>query len=60
MAARRSSRIQVADWGRASRGRPWFGPDQVHLTTAGAWGMAAFTRREIRKAVAWLREHPGA
>ena len=60
LAARRSSRIQVADWGRASRGRPWFGPDQVHLTTAGAWGMAAFTRREIRKAVAWLREHPGA
>jgi len=48
--------IQVADWGRASRGRNWFGADQVHLTSAGGWGLAAFTRREIREAVVWLRD----
>lgn len=48
--------IQVAEWGRASRGRAWFGADQVHLTSAGGWGLAAFTRREIRTAVAWLRD----
>ncbi|MBM3634795.1 MAG: hypothetical protein FJW99_05850 [Actinobacteria bacterium] len=49
--------IQVADWGAASRGRGWFGADQVHLNVAGGWGLAAFTRREIRKAVAWVRDH---
>ncbi len=48
--------IQVADWGPASRGRNWFGADQVHLTSTGGWGLAAFTRREIREAVAWLRD----
>lgn len=57
-AARRGTYIQVADWGRASRGRAWFGADQVHLTSAGGWGLAAFTRREIRRAVAWLRANP--
>ncbi|MFM9019056.1 MAG: hypothetical protein ACKORG_06380 [Actinomycetota bacterium] len=49
--------IQVADWGAASRGRGWFGADQVHLNVAGGWGLAAFTRREIREAVAWVRDH---
>ncbi|MBM3664179.1 MAG: hypothetical protein FJW92_00030 [Actinobacteria bacterium] len=49
--------IQVADWGATSRGRAWFGADQVHLNGAGGRGLAAFTRREIREAVAWLGDH---
>ena len=49
--------IQVADWGRASGSRGWFAADRVHLNSAGGWGLAAFTRSEIREAVAWLRDH---
>jgi len=60
LAARGSDRIQVADWNRASRGRAWFGADGVHPNTAGGWGMAAFLSREMRKAAAWLRDHPEA
>lgn len=54
-AARRSAVLQVADWNRASRGSAWFAPDGVHLTRAGGWALAAFTRREIRTAIAHLR-----
>ena len=49
--------VQVADWGRASGSRGWFVADRVHLNSAGGWGLAGFTRREIREAVAWLRDH---
>ncbi len=59
-AAGRSGRIQVADWDQASQGQAWFGSDHVHLTTVGGWGLAAFTRREIREALRWLRDHPEA
>lgn len=58
-AARRSPRIQVADWDRASRSRPWFAADRVHLNSAGGWGLAVFIRAEQRKAVNWLRARPG-
>lgn len=54
-AARRSRDVQVADWGRAAAGS-WFAPDGVHLTVSGGWGLARFLRREVREAVAVLRQ----
>ena len=51
-AAARGSRIRVADWSAASAGRPWFGRDGVHLTPAGAEGLAAFLHRRVVAALA--------
>jgi hypothetical protein len=51
-AAARGSRIRVADWSAASAGRPWFGRDGVHLTAAGAEGLAAFLHRRVVAALA--------
>lgn len=44
-AARRWPQIQVADWDDASAAKPkWFGDDGLHLTSAGAVGLARFLR----------------
>ena len=40
-AARRHRDVSVIDWNACSSGHPdWFGPDGVHLTAAGAQGLA--------------------
>jgi hypothetical protein len=43
-AARRWRSLVVADWNAFSRGRPWFREDGLHLTTAGAMGLAQLLR----------------
>ena len=44
-AAKRWPEITVADWGAASRTRSaWFAGDGLHLSTAGAIGLATFLR----------------
>ncbi len=42
--ARRWPQVQVADWERASRGKDWFGDDNLHLNAPGALGMATLLR----------------
>jgi hypothetical protein len=42
--AERRRFIQVLDWNAASRGRPWFASDGLHLNAAGAEGLAALLR----------------
>lgn len=58
-AARRSPRMCVADWARASRGRPWFGSDGLHLNTAGATGLARLVRPYVVRAVRTGSCRPG-
>lgn len=43
-AARRWRSMVVADWEAYSRGRPWFVGDGLHLTPAGALGLARLLR----------------
>lgn len=43
-AERRWKSLVVADWNAYSRGRPWFRGDGLHLTSAGAMGLARFLR----------------
>ena len=47
-AIRRATRcwqnLVVADWDTYSRGEPWFRPDGLHLTSAGATGLATLLR----------------
>ena len=43
-AARRWPQLLVADWNAASRGKPWFGDDGLHLNATGAAALAAFLR----------------
>jgi hypothetical protein len=38
------NRLVVADWNRYSRGKPWFREDGLHLSTAGALGLARLLR----------------
>jgi hypothetical protein len=42
--ARREPRITIADWEAASRGKPWFNPDGLHLNAEGAFSLAALLR----------------
>lgn len=41
---RGGSDVVVADWNAYSRGRPWFRPDGLHLTSAGALALARLLR----------------
>lgn len=44
-------RLEVADWNVYSAGRPgWFGRDGLHLTAAGADGLARFLRPYVLRA----------
>lgn len=43
-ADRKWKSLVVADWNTYSRGRPWFRPDGLHLTSAGAMGLARLLR----------------
>jgi len=42
--ARRFPNVQVADWNAWSTGKPWFRSDGLHLTDAGADGLALMLR----------------
>ena len=43
-ATRRWKNLVVADWNTYSRGKPWFRSDGVHVTSAGAQGLARLLR----------------
>jgi hypothetical protein len=49
-ATRRWSQLVVADWNAYSAGKPWFGPDGLHLSVAGADALAAFLRPYVFRA----------
>jgi hypothetical protein len=49
-AARRWPQLLVADWNAYSSGKPWFGDDGLHLTSAGATALAAFLRSYVLRA----------
>ena len=38
--AKRYPNVVVADWNALSAGKPWFGPDGLHLTDSGATNLA--------------------
>lgn len=42
--------LTVADWNSYSAGHPdWFAADGVHLTPTGAWALAVFINRTVRR-----------
>lgn len=49
-AARRWPQLVVADWNAYSSGKPWFGDDGLHLTSAGATALASFVRSYVLRA----------
>lgn len=49
-AAKRWPQLVVADWNAYSSGRPWFGGDGLHLSSAGATALAAFLRPHVHEA----------
>jgi hypothetical protein len=51
-AAKRWPQLVVADWNAYSAGKPWFGSDGLHLTAAGADGLATFLRQYVIRAAA--------
>jgi hypothetical protein len=51
-AAKRWPQLVVADWNAYSAGKPWFGSDGLHLTVAGADGLATFLRPYVIRAAA--------
>lgn len=44
--------MRVADWNAAGTGRPWFAGDGLHLSAAGASGLAELLRREVGEGLA--------
>lgn len=50
-AAHRFRDLVVADWNAYSRGKEWFREDGLHLTAAGAMGLARLLRSEVLGAV---------
>lgn len=54
-APRRWKVLRIADWNAASRGRPWFGSDGLHLNAEGAMGLARLLRPQVLDAVAATR-----
>jgi hypothetical protein len=57
-AAKRWPQLRVADWNAYSRGKPWFGPDGLHLTSSGANALATLLRRNVALALADARRRP--
>jgi len=43
----RWAKLEVADWNAASRGRPWFASDGLHLNAAGAMALARLLRPRV-------------
>jgi hypothetical protein len=56
-AAKRWPQLVVADWDRYSRGKAWFGPDGLHLTSTGATALAAFLRPYVFRAAGRASPH---
>ena len=50
-AAKRWPQLRVADWNAFSHGKPWFGPDGLHLTATGANALAGLLRQQVAKAL---------
>jgi hypothetical protein len=59
-AADRYPRMCVADWARASRGRPYFGADGLHLNAAGAMALVRLVRPFVIRATRTGSCHPAA
>jgi hypothetical protein len=51
-AAGRWPQLTVADWNAHSSGKGWFRDDGLHLTSAGASGLATFLRPFVLRAAA--------
>jgi hypothetical protein len=51
-AAKRWPQLLVADWNAYSAGKPWFGPDGLHLSATGATALATFLRPYVFRAAA--------
>jgi hypothetical protein len=51
-AAKRWPQLRIADWNAYSRGKPWFGPDGLHLTATGANALATLLRQNVARALA--------
>ena len=49
-AAKRWPQLIVADWNAYSAGKPWFRDDGLHLTPAGADGLASLLRGSVLEA----------
>ena len=49
--------LVVADWNAYSRGQPWFRGDGLHLTTAGATGLARLLRPLVLAGASSARIH---
>jgi hypothetical protein len=48
--AKRWRQVRVADWNAFSSGKPWFRGDGLHLTSAGAHGLADLVRPYVLEA----------
>jgi hypothetical protein len=46
-AAGRWKGFAVVDWNAASRGKPWFGSDGLHLNAAGAYALSGLIRQKV-------------
>jgi hypothetical protein len=53
--AGRFTGVEVADWNGWTAGKPWFRPDGLHLTVAGAAGLAEFLRPYLEQAAGEVR-----
>jgi hypothetical protein len=46
-AAGRWKGFSVVDWNAASRGKPWFGSDGLHLNSGGAYALSGLIRQKV-------------
>ena len=53
--AKKFPQVTVADWDAWSAGKPWFRPDGLHLTDAGATALARFLRPYLAQAATEIR-----
>jgi len=56
--ARRWKQVTVANWDAASRGKPWFVSDHVHLTLPGGAGLGRFLAKYVVDATRELESSP--
>jgi hypothetical protein len=50
-AARRWKNFTIADWNTVSSGKPWFGPDGLHLNSGGAYALSGLIRQRVLAAL---------
>jgi hypothetical protein len=41
----------IADWNTVSSGKPWFGPDGLHLNSGGAYALSGLIRQRVLAAL---------